>query len=140
MAYEGADTAKMSDAAFEAMSGLTIPALPLKFPVTLESRFTDLQQTFLGRILFNAVLGVAENQRKAALKLPEGTERDNKLKGALFLRRVLESNSVRSMSMSAARAYRTISLRALWTWPTGTFSEELNASARQSRCRSCPKR
>ena len=104
-AYKGADTAKMTDQAFEAMSGMKLKPLPSKFPVTLESRFTDLQQTFMGRILFNAVISVSEKQRKDALKLPEGTERDNKLKGAMFLRRVLESNSIRSMSMCGGKGF-----------------------------------
>lgn len=83
---------------------LVIPAEPKRFPVTLESRFTDLRQTFVGRILFNAVLSVADKQKREAENMPEGKERDNKLKGALFLRRILESNSLRSMSMSAGRS------------------------------------
>ncbi|MBQ7624485.1 MAG: glycoside hydrolase family 3 C-terminal domain-containing protein, partial [Clostridia bacterium] len=80
---------------------LIIPEEPKKFPITLESRFTDLKQTFMGRILFNAVISVAEKQKKEALKMPDGVEKDNKLKGARFLRRILESNSLRSMSMTA---------------------------------------
>ncbi|MGN0506936.1 MAG: glycoside hydrolase family 3 C-terminal domain-containing protein [Lachnospiraceae bacterium] len=102
--YQNADIRSMTKAAFEAMSGQNIPALPPKFPVTLESRFTDLQQTFLGRILFGAVLSVAKKQMKQALALPEGVERDNKIKGAQFLKRILESNSVRSMSMSSGKS------------------------------------
>ena len=104
-AYSGADTAKMTLAAFEKMSGVKIPDLPPKYPVTIESRFTDMNQTFMGRILFNAVLGVAKKQAKKAEKLPEGAERDNKIKGALFLKRILESNSIRSMSMSASKSF-----------------------------------
>ena len=83
---------------------LVIPPEPARFPVTMESRFTDLKQSFMGRILFNAVLSVADKQAKAAEKLPDGPERDNKRKGALFLRRILESNSPRSMSMGAGRS------------------------------------
>ena len=49
---------------------LVVKPEPLPFPVTLESRFTDLKQTFLGRILFNAVLSVADKQAKEAEKLP----------------------------------------------------------------------
>lgn len=102
--YGHADVDRMTDQIFEKMSGLEIPALPPSFPVTLESRFTDLQQTFMGKILFNAVLSVAKMQMKKAEKLPEGAERDNKIKGALFLKRILESNSIRSMSMSSGKS------------------------------------
>ena len=92
---------KISDEAFEKTSGLKIPTLPPIKPITLESRFTDLQKTFMGKILYNAVLSVAKKDMKNALKLPEGTERDNKIKGAMFLKRILESNSIITMSMSS---------------------------------------
>ena len=83
---------------------ITVPAIPKSFPVTLESRFTDLQQSFMGRILFNSVLSVARGQMKKAEKMPDGPEKENARKGALFLKRILESNSLRSMSMSAGRS------------------------------------
>ena len=82
---------------------LIVPDEPKRFPVTLESRFTDLQQTFMGRILYNAVLSVANKQAKEAEKLPDGMEKENKRKGAQFLKRILESNSPRSMTMTAGK-------------------------------------
>ena len=84
---------------------LTVPAEPPRFPITLESRFSDLTQSFMGRILHNAVLSVAAKQEKEAERLPDGPDRDNKRKGALFLRRILESNSLRSMSMCSGSAF-----------------------------------
>ena len=80
---------------------LIVPPEPARYPVTLESRFSDLQQTWMGRILYRAVLSMAEKQRRQAQKLPDGPEKDNALKAALFLKRILESNSLRSMSMCA---------------------------------------
>lgn len=82
----------------------TVPDLLKSFPITLESRFTDLQQSFMGRILFSAVLSVARKQMKDAEKMPDGPEKENARKGALFLKRILESNSLRSMSMSAGQS------------------------------------
>ena len=82
----------------------TVPEKTPSLPITLESRFTDLQQTFMGRILFNAVLSVAHKQIKEAASMPDGPEKDNKRKGGEFLKRILESNSIRSMSMSAGRS------------------------------------
>lgn len=83
----------------------TTAADPASMPITLESRFTDLNQTFMGKILFNSVLSVAKMSEKKAKKLPAGSERDNKLKGAIFLKRILESNSLRTMSMSAGQSF-----------------------------------
>ena len=104
-AYENADTKKMTDNEFTAMSGMKLPELPPKFPVTPNSRFTDLKQTIMGRILFSAVLSVAHGQRRKAEKMPEGPERDNCMKGALFMQRVLESNSLNSMTMCAGQSF-----------------------------------
>ena len=84
---------------------LTIPPEKPRFPITLESRFSDLTQSFLGRILHDAVLSVAAKQEREAEKLPDGPDKDNKRKGALFLRRILESNSLRSMSMTAGKNF-----------------------------------
>lgn len=102
--YKQADIDKISDAVFEQMSGLKIPAIPKKKPIRLESRFTDMRQTFMGKILYSAVLSVAKKDMKKAKKLPEGAERDNKIKGAIFLKRILESNSIMTMSMSAGKS------------------------------------
>lgn len=103
--YGGAHLDKVTDAVFEKMSGRKIPALPPQKPITLESRFTDLKATFLGKILYNSVLKAAKQQMKEAQKMPEGAEKDNKIKGAQFLKRILESNSLISMSMSAGLAF-----------------------------------
>ncbi|MBQ8160388.1 MAG: glycoside hydrolase family 3 C-terminal domain-containing protein [Clostridia bacterium] len=84
---------------------LSVPPLPPKYPITTESRFSDLRQTFPGRILFRSVLSVAHKQMKRAEKMPDGPEKDNMRKGALFLQRILESNSLRSMSMSAGKSF-----------------------------------
>lgn len=102
--YTGASFIGLTNSLFEKMSGESIPPVPPEKPLRLESRFTDLRATFMGRILFNAVLGVARKQMKEAQKLPEGTEKDNKIKGAMFMRRILESNSIVCMSMSAGKS------------------------------------
>ena len=100
--YSALELDKMDDGVFEEMSGLKIPALPPKKPITLESRFTDLKATLMGKILYSAVLSVAKRDLKKARRMPEGTERDNKIKGAIFMERILESNSLTTMSMASA--------------------------------------
>ncbi|MGN1235307.1 MAG: glycoside hydrolase family 3 C-terminal domain-containing protein, partial [Christensenellaceae bacterium] len=104
-AYSEGDL-KISDSLFEKMSGLKIPPLPPKKPIRLESRFSDLRSASpMGRILYHAVLSVAAKDMKRAKKLPEGAERDNKIKGAIFLKRILESNSIITMSMSGGKSF-----------------------------------
>lgn len=81
--YKNANLELVTNEFFEKMSGLTIPQEEKKKPITLESRFTDLKQTFMGRVLFNAILSVAKKTMREALKMEEGVERDNKIKGAM---------------------------------------------------------
>ena len=80
---------------------LIIPPERPRLPITLESRITDLNLTFFGRIVFKALFSVVKKQIKEAAKLPEGPEKDNCLKAASFLRRAIESNSLRTLSMTA---------------------------------------
>ncbi len=82
----------------------TVPPLPPPYPVTMDSRLTDFRQTFMGRILFSAVMSVAGKQMRKAERMPDGPGKENARKGALFLKRVLESNSPRCMSMSAGQS------------------------------------
>ena len=84
---------------------LVIPKVKLK-PITLDSRFSDLKQTFMGRIIYKAVINVAYKDMKKALKMPEGPEKDNKIKGAMFLEKILDSNSIICMSMSAGKQFK----------------------------------
>lgn len=99
------DIADISDNIFEEVLKDKIPLLPPIRPFTIESRFSDLSDSLSGKILFKSVMSVANKQRRQAEKLPEGLEKDNRIKGALFLSRILESNSLRSMSMSARKSF-----------------------------------
>ncbi len=105
-AYESNDLRVISNELFEKVLGREIPSLPNKKPITLESRFTYLQNTVIGKLFHKAVLNVANKEIKKAKKMPEGPEKDNKLKGAWFLSNILESNSLRSLSMSAGETFK----------------------------------
>lgn len=98
-AYCGADISRMTDEVFEQMSGLTIPCVPPKKPIHVESRFSDMKAMPMGKILYAAVLSVAKADMRKAKRMPEGVERDNKIKGAMMLYNILDSNSLISMSM-----------------------------------------
>lgn len=137
--YRTASLPKVTDEVFEAMSDVKIPAKTPSMPITLESRFTDLKQTFMGRILFGAVLSVADKSEKEALKLPEGTEHDNKLKGAQFMRRILESNSVMNMSMSAGKTFPYNIAQGMVEMANGHLFRGLKAMASAPKAPKLPK-
>lgn len=96
---------KIDRETFARLLGRPLPAEPPALPLTLESRFVDFRRTFMGRILYAAVCGVAEGKRKKAQRMPPGLERDNRLKGALFLQRIFDTNCMRSLSHSAGRSF-----------------------------------
>ena len=137
--YASADLSAVTDDIFEQMSGIKIPPKTPTLPITLESRFTDLKQTFMGKILFNAVLSVADKSEKEARNLPEGTERDNKLKGAIFLRRILESNSVMTMSMSAGKTFPYHIAKGMAEMANGHLLRGLKAMASAPKVAKLPK-
>lgn len=96
--------ARIGNTEFAELLGKPLPDEPPVLPLTMESRFCDFQKTFMGRILYNAVCGVAKKQLKKAKNLPAGPERDNRIKGAIFLQRIFDTNCVRTLSLSAGRS------------------------------------
>lgn len=94
----------VDNAAFADLLGTPLPDEPPVLPLTMESRFCDFRKTFMGRILYNAVCGVAKRQLKKAKKLPARPERDNRIKGAIFLQRIFDTNCVRTLSLSAGKS------------------------------------
>lgn len=102
VAYSGVNFNNVTLEMFEKMSGVNVPALPAVRPITMESRFSDLKNTFWGKIIYSAVMSVPRRELKRAKKLPDGNERENRIKGAIFLEKILSSGCLRSMSMSSA--------------------------------------
>ena len=96
--------ARIGNTEFATLLGAPLPEDEPMLPLTMESRFCDFQKTFMGKILYNAVCGVAKRQLKKAKKLPAGPERDNRIKGAIFLQRIFDTNCVRTLSLSAGRS------------------------------------
>ena len=99
------DLTTVSNEIFERMSGVKSPNLPTKKPITMNSRLTDLNSTLLGKILFKSIMLIPKKQLKRAKRLIESAEKDNKIKGAIFLRRMLESNTLNCMSMAEGRRF-----------------------------------
>ncbi len=103
--YRGFVPSEITDGDFQEMSGLEIPDEPPTLPLTMESRFCDLKRTFLGWLIYKSVMYFMCDRLEArARKLPEGPERDNSLKGAVFLRRIMNSNSLNSLCTCSSGA------------------------------------
>jgi len=101
--------------AFAALLGRDVPEPRMDGKLTMETRLGDAQRSLLGRIMLRAVVGRVERQYHAALALPDGIERDARVKNSHFLVRMMPTQSLRSMSMSSSGAlpYRVAAAMAL---------------------------
>lgn len=104
-AYLTGDVAKVTDAEFSALLGYPIPEDPADYPITLETRLDRYEKTPNGKQIFDSLLQVAREMQQRAQNMPDGAERDNLLKGAMFMERVMITNSARSLSMSSGQRF-----------------------------------
>lgn len=95
----------ISDEDFEHITGTEIASLPAIKPYNVESRFITLKESFFGKILYKVVLGVANRQIQKGKRMKEGPLKDNTIKGGVFLKRIFDSSSLISMSMSAGNSF-----------------------------------
>lgn len=93
----------INDKIFEKMSGHEIPLMPTVKPFTVETRIEDFKSGRMGKIIYRMLMSVPNKKLRRAKKLPEGQKRDNAIKSAEFLYRMISSNCLRAMSMSDKR-------------------------------------
>lgn len=94
---------EVSDEIFAELTGKKLPEEPKDRPITIETRLDRYKKTFFGKFLYNALTSVPAKMQKSAKKMPEGIEKNNLLKGAAFLYRIMDTNSARTLSMSAGK-------------------------------------
>jgi beta-glucosidase len=90
--------------AFPALVGRPVPERRTDGRLTMETRLADAQRSLLGRIMLRAVVARVERQYREALALPDGVERDARVKNGHFLVRMMPTQSLRSMAMSSSGA------------------------------------
>ena len=100
--YKNLNFAVINDDLFEDLTGFKIPASVKEKRLTLQSRLTDLNNTIPGRFIYNAILKPSTKQLNRAKKMPDGVEKDNCIKGALSVMKMMENNSLITMSMASS--------------------------------------
>jgi len=93
---------KIDNEVFESLIGYKILPLPSRFHLTLNSRLSHFRKRLFGRLAYNMIIKLGKNSLKAAKELPDGPEKDTKIKNALFLIKILNSNSARCLSASSS--------------------------------------
>lgn len=112
-AYDHIADGKVTDAVFEAMYGAKIPAEPPVTPYTTESPLRDFQNTKMGRFLYNTIMNGVAAQGKGIEKMPEGTEKDERIKNQNFILRFIPTNCPRAMTQSGGGRMQMNMARAI---------------------------
>lgn len=118
----------------------TVPDEPPRYPITTESRLSDLKQTRTGRIIFRIVNAYSSRMARKAKRMPEGAERENLLKVSFFITSVLETNSLRCMSMTAGRLLPYNVARGIAELANGRIFKGLACMLRRIRVPKLPKK
>ena len=100
-AYSERKFDKIDDTAFAALLGEALPEEPKDKPITMDTRLDRYQKTYLGRRILKALIAPAARMRKEAQALPDGVEKEQLLKGAMFCERLMMTHSARSLTMSS---------------------------------------
>lgn len=91
-------------ASFPALIGAAVPAGVRSRRLTMQTRLVDARRSFVGALMYRAVLGRVVRDHRAALALPESLERDARVKNTYFLVRMMPTQSLRSMAMASSGA------------------------------------
>ena len=101
-AYELLEFDNLNNEKYKETLDIKITAIPSVKPITLESRLSDFKATFMGRILLKIALSIPHRQLKKAKKMSEGVIRDNEIKSAQAIEKMLISNSLITLSMASS--------------------------------------
>lgn len=112
-AYNGIADGKVNDAVFEEMLGAKIPSEPLVYPYTIESPISDFQSSAMGKFLYNSVINGVAAQGKGIEKLPDGPEKDAKIKSQNFVLRFIPCNCPRALIQSGGGQMQMNMARAI---------------------------
>jgi len=88
-------------ASFPALLGHAVPEARHPSRLTMDTRLVDARRSLLGGLLHRGALSRASKDYRAALALPDGPERDERVKHTHFLVRMLPTLALRTLTMSS---------------------------------------
>ncbi len=131
--YRSIADGKVTDTVFEALLGREIPAEPALTPYTIESPFSDFQNTRMGRFLYNSIMNGIAAQGKGIDKLPEGSEKDERIKNQQFILRFIPTNCPRAMIQSGGGRMQMNMARAITDLANGHILKAIGAIAKKDK-------
>ena len=111
----------VTDEAFEELIGYKLPVyVKDNRPYTLETPIGEFN-TRLGRMFKNIAIGIGMKQYKNGCKMPDGPEKERNKKTGLFVARMMESNSIRSLMNSSSGILKYNYAQAILELANGHF-------------------
>lgn len=110
---------------FEELLGYEIPEEGGQ--VSVDSSLNEIRDMFLGGVVYKAVNAFMGRDYKKALKMPDSPERDAMLKNAYFLKKVIPTNTFRSMAMASGGLLSYKMAKALAMFSGGRIFKAMGA-------------
>ncbi len=112
---------------FESSIGRKLPDEPAKYPFTIESPLMDFEQKFMGKIILKTILKVINSGLKDIMRLPDGKEKEERLKNHMFMLRFIHMNCPRSLAQSGGGMIQMNLAYALTYIANGKLGKALKA-------------
>lgn len=90
---------------FEELVGYPLPKAAKKLPITMQTPLRDFDATFMGKIILKGVISRMYRDHLKALRMPEGNERNARVKNTYFLVTMMPSATMHSLAMSSAGSF-----------------------------------
>lgn len=132
-AYNGIAEGNVTDTIFETVLGRKIPDEPAVYPYTIESPISDYQSSKMGRFLYKSVINGIAAQGKSIDKLPEGAEKDERIKNQQFVLRFIPTNCPRALIQSGGGRMQMNFAYAMAELANGHIINAIKAAARKDK-------
>lgn len=111
---------------FEELIGRPLPKPAKNLPITMQTPLRDFDATFMGKVILKGVISHMYRDYQKALRMPEGNERNAKVKNSYFLVTMMPSSTMHSLVMSSAGAFTYTMARAALLLANGHVAKGLS--------------
>lgn len=111
---------------FEELVGFPLPKPAKNLPITMQTPLRDFDVTFMGKIILKGVISHMYRDHLKALKMPEGNERNARIKNSYFLVTMMPSATMHSLAMSSVGVFTYTMARASVLLANGHIAKALS--------------
>lgn len=106
---------------FEKSIGRKLPQEPAVYPYTIESPFYEFNHTWLGKLIYRIIMKAIMLQGRSIYKLPDGKEKEERIKNQIFMLRFIQGNCPRGLVQSSGGILQLNAARIITDIANGQF-------------------